>query len=90
MTKSRKGIIPSAIAVLRIAAASFLVFVVGYKKARILDYIAAVLDPLKGSYKSSQAELTLSSGGILGVANTATGSGSGGKHSAVGVSNPRS
>lgn len=50
-----------------VAAAAFLVFVVGYKKARVLDYIAAVFDPLKGSYQSTQAALTLGSGGLFGV-----------------------
>lgn len=55
------------VAVPSIAAAAFLVFVVGYKKARIFDYIEAILDPLKGSYQSSQAALTLGSGGLFGV-----------------------
>ena len=47
--------------------ASFVVFVLGYKKARILDYIAAVVDPLQGSYQVKQAALTLGSGGLLGT-----------------------
>lgn len=47
--------------------ASFVVFVLGYKKARILDYISAVADPLQGSYQAKQAALTLGSGGLLGT-----------------------
>ncbi len=47
--------------------ASFVVFVLGYKKARVLDYVAAVLDPLQGSYQAKQAALTLGAGGIFGV-----------------------
>lgn len=48
-------------------AATFIIFGLGYKKDRILDYIAAVADPLKGSYQVKQAALTLGSGGILGT-----------------------
>ena len=48
------------------AVGSFVVFVLGYKKARILDYIAAIGDPLLGSYQSKQAALTLGAGGIFG------------------------
>jgi cell division protein FtsW len=50
-----------------VVAASFLVFVVGYKKARILDYLASVVDPLQGSYQVKQAMLTLGSGGLFGT-----------------------
>lgn len=50
-----------------VAVASFLVFVVGYKKARIFDYVASVVDPLQGSYHIKQAALTLGSGGIFGT-----------------------
>lgn len=50
-----------------IGIASFVVFGLGYKKARILDYIAAVIDPLKGSYQAKQAALTLGSGSIFGT-----------------------
>ncbi len=49
------------------ATAFFMVFVVGYKKARILDFIAAVGDPLKGSYQAKQAALTLGAGGLTGT-----------------------
>ncbi len=49
-----------------IAAASFVVFVMGYKKARILDYVASIGDPLQGSYQASQAALTLGAGGFFG------------------------
>lgn len=50
-----------------IGAASFMVFVLGYKKARIIDYINSVIDPLQGSYQVKQAALTLGSGGLLGT-----------------------
>jgi len=50
-----------------VAAASFLVFVIGYKKARIIDYMSSVADPLSGSYQVKQAALTLGSGGIFGA-----------------------
>ena len=46
--------------------ATVVVFVLGYKKARILDHINAVIDPLKGSYQVKQSALTLGSGGLLG------------------------
>ncbi len=50
-----------------VSAAAFMVFGLGYKKDRILDYLSAVVDPLKGSYQVKQAALTLGSGGILGT-----------------------
>ncbi len=50
-----------------VATASFVVFVIGYKKARILDHIAAVVDPLQGSYQVKQSALTLGAGGLLGT-----------------------
>ena len=46
---------------------SFLVFVYGYKQARVFDFIAAVVDPLQGSYQVQQAALTFGSGGLFGV-----------------------
>lgn len=46
---------------------AFLVFVVGYKKARVMDYLAAVQDPLAGSYQVKQAVLTLGAGQIFGA-----------------------
>jgi cell division protein FtsW len=49
------------------SAASILVFVVGYKKDRIFDYLNSVADPLLGSYQVKQAALTLGSGGIFGT-----------------------
>lgn len=49
------------------AVASFVVFVLGYKKERIIDYMSAVADPLNGSYQVKQAALTLGSGGIFGT-----------------------
>ncbi|MFQ5452948.1 MAG: putative lipid II flippase FtsW [Candidatus Zixiibacteriota bacterium] len=50
-----------------ISTAVLVVFGFGYKKARIIDYIDSVLDPLLGSYQVKQAALTLSSGGIFGM-----------------------
>ncbi len=55
------GFIPLA------GVASFVVFVLGYKKARILDYVAAMADPLQGSYQAKQAALTLGAGGLMGT-----------------------
>lgn len=49
-----------------IATAAFVVMVLGYKKARILDYITAIGDPLMGSYQAKQAALTLGAGGLMG------------------------
>lgn len=49
-----------------VGVATVVVFVLGYKKARILDHINAVIDPLKGSYQVKQSALTLGSGGLLG------------------------
>ena len=57
-----------ALAVLPPAAlGSILVFVIGYKRARVLDYLAAVSDPLQGSYQVKQAVLTFGSGGLFGT-----------------------
>ncbi len=50
-----------------ISGAAFIVFGLGYKKARIMDFLASIMDPLQGSYQSKQAALTLGSGGILGA-----------------------
>jgi len=44
-----------------------LVFFVGYKKARVDDYLRSLKDPLEGSYQMKQSVLALSSGEILGV-----------------------
>lgn len=49
------------------AIASFVVFVLGYKKARIIDYMASIADPTNGSYQVKQAALTLGSGGLFGT-----------------------
>jgi cell division protein FtsW len=46
---------------------SLVVFVIGYKKARVMDYLAAVSDPLQGSYQVKQAVLTFGSGGLFGT-----------------------
>ncbi len=57
-----------AVATLPLAGiASFMVFVIGYKKARVMDYLAAITDPLQGSYQLKQAALTLGSGGLFGA-----------------------
>jgi len=45
---------------------AFMVLVLGYKKARLIDYLAAIDDPLTGSYQVKQAVLTLGAGGIFG------------------------
>lgn len=50
-----------------ISMASLVVFGLGYKKARILDYLDSVMDPLMGSYQVKQAALTLGSGGLMGM-----------------------
>ncbi|SYZ72775.1 conserved membrane hypothetical protein [Candidatus Zixiibacteriota bacterium] len=47
--------------------ASFMVFVLGYKKARVIDYLSAIENPLSGSYQVKQAVLTLGAGGIFGT-----------------------
>ena len=49
------------------SAAAFFVFVLGYKKSRVMNYVAAVLDPLDGSYQVRQAALTLGHGGLFGT-----------------------
>jgi cell division protein FtsW len=50
-----------------VGVASLVVFVFGYKKARILDHISAITDPLLGSYQVKQSALTLGAGGLLGT-----------------------
>lgn len=50
-----------------IIGAAYLVLVHGYKKARVLDYMNALWDPLQGSYQVKQAALTIGSGGIFGM-----------------------
>ena len=44
-----------------------MVFVLGYKKARVLDYLSAIDDPLSGSYQIKQAVLALGAGGLFGA-----------------------
>lgn len=51
----------------QIALALTIIFVFGYKKARIINYLQSVEDPLQGSYQLKQAVLTLGSGGLLGT-----------------------
>lgn len=57
----------AALTVPLMAIVSFLVFVIGYKKARVMDYLAAIQDPLSGSYQVKQAVLTLGAGQIVGT-----------------------
>jgi cell division protein FtsW len=49
------------------ATATLVVFGLGYKKDRVMDYLAALADPLQGSYQAKQAALTLGAGGWFGV-----------------------
>jgi len=42
------------------------VFILGYKKPRVMDYLAAIKDPLEGSYQIKQAVLAMGAGGIFG------------------------
>lgn len=46
--------------------AAFMVFVLGYKSARVYDYLASIKSPLLGSYQVKQAVLTLGAGGLFG------------------------
>ncbi len=46
---------------------SLAVFVVGYKRQRIMDHLDAMVDPLHGSYQVKQAALTLGAGGLWGT-----------------------
>lgn len=55
------GLLPLA------AGASAVVFLLGYKKARVMHYLTSVTDPLQGGYQVKQAVLTLGSGGVLGI-----------------------
>jgi len=47
--------------------AAFMVFVLGYKSARVYDYLASIKSPLLGSYQVKQAVLTLGAGGWFGA-----------------------
>ncbi|KPL04453.1 MAG: hypothetical protein AMJ73_04285 [candidate division Zixibacteria bacterium SM1_73] len=44
-----------------------LVFVFGYKKQRVDDYLNSIQHPLEGSYQMRQSVLGLGAGGIIGV-----------------------
>ncbi len=44
-----------------------LVFVFGYKKPRVEDYLKSMENPIKGSYQMTQSVLALSSGELLGA-----------------------
>jgi cell division protein FtsW len=50
-----------------VSLAAILVFGMGYKKTRVIDYLSAINDPLTGSYQVKQAVLTLGAGGMTGV-----------------------
>ena len=54
-------------AVPTVTAAAVLVFGLGYKEERVTKYMSAILDPLQGSYQSTQAALTLGAGGFFGA-----------------------
>jgi len=49
-----------------VLSAFILVFLLGYKKARVNDYLKSLKDPLEGSYQMKQSVLALGSGEILG------------------------
>jgi cell division protein FtsW len=49
-----------------IGVISFMVFVLHYKIQRVLDWVAAIKDPLEGSYQVKQAVLALGAGGFFG------------------------
>ncbi len=57
----------AALAVPVVGLVGFMVFVLGYKKARVIDYLAAIEDPLTGSYQVKQAALTMGAGGFFGA-----------------------
>jgi len=50
-----------------VAMGSFMVFVLGYKKPRVIDYFSAISDPLSGSYQVKQAVLALGAGKYIGA-----------------------
>ncbi len=50
-----------------VLSAFILVFFIGYKKARVNDYLKSLKDPLQGSYQMKQSVLALGSGEITGV-----------------------
>jgi cell division protein FtsW len=49
------------------AIGSFMVFVLGYKKIRVINYFSAIENPLAGSYQIKQAVLTMGAGGLFGA-----------------------
>ncbi len=48
------------------SVAFFMVFVVGYKRARVDTFLASISDPLLASYQIKQSILAIGSGGFLG------------------------
>lgn len=49
------------------AAVSFLVFILGYKKARMDSYLSSLSDPLQTSHQVKQSLLSMASGGVFGA-----------------------
>jgi cell division protein FtsW len=49
-----------------IAIGTFMVFVLGYKKIRVINYLSAIQNPLAGSYQIKQAVQTMGAGGLFG------------------------
>jgi cell division protein FtsW len=50
-----------------ILIAGIMVFGFGYEQDRVVNYVKAVQDPLKGDYQTKQSALTLGSGGLKGT-----------------------
>jgi cell division protein FtsW len=48
------------------AIACFMVFVIGYKRARVDTFLESISDPLLASYQVKQSILAIGSGGLLG------------------------
>jgi cell division protein FtsW len=46
---------------------AFVVFVIGYKKARVLDFIASLSDPMLAPHQVKQSVLSIACGGSLGA-----------------------
>jgi len=44
-----------------------IVFIIGYKRARVDSYLASLSDPMEAAYQVKQAILSLANGGLLGV-----------------------
>lgn len=44
-----------------------MVFIIGYKRSRVYDYLASLADPMAGPHQVKQAILSLACGGLFGV-----------------------